>query len=180
MFRNGLWCSGTEPVNGIDPTFDSYHPYSCNVCKRCSLTNTKLFKCTKCLVMLYCSRDHQKIDWKAHKKWCNVFSECRDVVPRPTDIDSWRFCSKRLQQLMTQRMKIRLHTSTIQYAFMRPRCRICFAATSDGDVELITCPRCCGVALCKACYKKGGKDDNLFHSMDKNPRNMCDEHLLNW
>jgi hypothetical protein len=162
MFCNGTWFSGTAPMNGIEPSHDSYHPYACNVCKRCPLTNTKLFKCTKCRVMLYCSREHQKADWKAHKKWCKVFSECRDMVPRPTDIDSWRDCSDRLRYLMSQGMQIQLHTSLIQYALMQPRCRICFAAASDENTELITCPKCCGVALCETCYKKEEKMATCF------------------
>lgn len=53
----------------IDPEFDVKDKF-CSVCeKRCQLQ-----KCTKCKVVLYCSRSCQKSDWPKHKKLCNPSS----------------------------------------------------------------------------------------------------------
>ncbi|KAI1302222.1 putative MYND domain protein [Xylaria venustula] len=40
---------------------------TCNGCKK---TSADLKKCAKCSTTLYCSRECQKSDWKAHKKIC--------------------------------------------------------------------------------------------------------------
>ncbi|KAL2070004.1 hypothetical protein VTL71DRAFT_14684 [Oculimacula yallundae] len=38
----------------------------CAVCKKTEGT----FKCSRCKVTFYCGREHQKVDWKVHKKVC--------------------------------------------------------------------------------------------------------------
>ncbi|XP_072166397.1 egl nine homolog 1-like [Diadema setosum] len=41
-------------------------PDSCAVCGE----SQKLMRCAKCMSVAYCSREHQKQDWKKHKKTC--------------------------------------------------------------------------------------------------------------
>ncbi|GAW13665.1 hypothetical protein ANO14919_030540 [Xylariales sp. No.14919] len=41
---------------------------TCNSCKKAS---SELKRCAKCSTTLYCSRNCQKTDWKAHKKICS-------------------------------------------------------------------------------------------------------------
>lgn len=48
-----------------------------NECNTCKKTDVDLKKCAKCQTTLYCSRDCQKADWKAHKKVCNSNSQNR-------------------------------------------------------------------------------------------------------
>ncbi|KAK8018115.1 hypothetical protein PG991_007305 [Apiospora marii] len=48
-----------------------------NECNTCKKTGIDLKKCAKCQTTLYCSRDCQKDDWKAHKKVCNSNSQNR-------------------------------------------------------------------------------------------------------
>jgi len=39
-------------------------------CVVCSISNEKLLRCSQCKCVFYCSREHQKIDWKKHKSQC--------------------------------------------------------------------------------------------------------------
>lgn len=38
-------------------------------CKVCSSTKN-LLRCARCKITLYCSKEHQKLDWKRHKMYC--------------------------------------------------------------------------------------------------------------
>eukprot|EP00511_Aplanochytrium_stocchinoi_P005534 CAMPEP_0204823866 /NCGR_PEP_ID=MMETSP1346-20131115/1937_1 /ASSEMBLY_ACC=CAM_ASM_000771 /TAXON_ID=215587 /ORGANISM="Aplanochytrium stocchinoi, Strain GSBS06" /LENGTH=361 /DNA_ID=CAMNT_0051950709 /DNA_START=64 /DNA_END=1146 /DNA_ORIENTATION=- len=44
-------------------------------CAQCHLTNVKVFKCSRCHSVTYCSRDHQKLHWKTHKPACALLNE---------------------------------------------------------------------------------------------------------
>ena len=40
------------------------------MCEFCSASEAKLFRCTKCYLAFYCSRDHQSKHWPHHKQYC--------------------------------------------------------------------------------------------------------------
>ena len=44
----------------------------CNICRQ---TEGKLLMCSCCHSVHYCSKEHQKQDWKQHKKQCNLLAE---------------------------------------------------------------------------------------------------------
>eukprot|EP01040_Poterioochromonas_malhamensis_P003007 gene3007-3194_t len=45
----------------------------CKVCgKALALDGTALMQCSQCKNVYYCSKEHQKQDWKSHKKYCIV------------------------------------------------------------------------------------------------------------
>lgn len=39
-------------------------------CYICNKTD-KLLRCARCKAIVYCSKEHQKFDWKRHKAYCN-------------------------------------------------------------------------------------------------------------
>lgn len=44
-----------------------------NTCQLCGVKEN-LLRCSKCKVTFYCSKQHQTLDWKAHKINCNILS----------------------------------------------------------------------------------------------------------
>ena len=74
-----------------------------------------------------------------------------------------------------------VHTTASQIYAMQPRCCKCFKAGCNPGVQLHTCPRCSGVAICDECVdgiKGGDKNSKLkkwqtFHNSMTN----CEEHL---
>eukprot|EP01084_Bolivina_argentea_P122312 216741_1 len=49
-----------------------------NMCNWCSKKMKSILKCKKCKAVNYCSRKHQKLDWKyTHKKQCKYYSKTR-------------------------------------------------------------------------------------------------------
>ncbi|KAF2188856.1 hypothetical protein K469DRAFT_702561 [Zopfia rhizophila CBS 207.26] len=38
------------------------------LCKVCGEMNAK--RCARCKVIVYCGKEHQKVDWKVHKRVC--------------------------------------------------------------------------------------------------------------
>lgn len=51
--------------------------------KNCSVCGSteKLFKCSRCKIMLYCSKEHQKLHWKYHKATCHPSPKNTDSTP---------------------------------------------------------------------------------------------------
>jgi hypothetical protein len=74
----GEWCSGEGILDPVPAMWQSYHPYACHACKRspCLVPDqnrgrpgvlSNLMTCSSCQVVKYCSKAHQKADWKDHK-----------------------------------------------------------------------------------------------------------------
>eukprot|EP01029_Cantina_marsupialis_P001853 TRINITY_DN11687_c0_g1_i1.p1 TRINITY_DN11687_c0_g1~~TRINITY_DN11687_c0_g1_i1.p1 ORF type:complete len:291 (-),score=40.62 TRINITY_DN11687_c0_g1_i1:162-1034(-) len=54
-------------------TMTTFVPHRCNAIN-CKSKNKKLFSCSGCSCVYYCSKDCQKQDWKRHKIECNHLS----------------------------------------------------------------------------------------------------------
>ncbi|KAJ8963835.1 hypothetical protein NQ314_005350 [Rhamnusium bicolor] len=48
------------------------------ICSVCGISEN-LLRCARCKVTLYCSKDHQKQDWKKHKVTCTKFQNVESV-----------------------------------------------------------------------------------------------------
>ncbi|KAJ3253523.1 hypothetical protein HK103_000492 [Boothiomyces macroporosus] len=50
------------------------------VCFAKDCNQTKVFACNNCKIALYCGKEHQKQEWKVHKKMCGEMAILKDVV----------------------------------------------------------------------------------------------------
>ena len=197
-----------QPGAAIDPKYDTYHPFACHVCKRGPLQKVKLSKCSGCHILKYCCREHQKLDWGKHKQFCKRVSQIKkqrrdDIVVN--DKASWKedntYMTNRLVSITS------IHTVECGMYPMQPRCQKCYKAEADMPKpaskngssnsnspkgsnptppnELIPCPRCYGVAMCRSCLESendgnGKSNDKLtpkqFHANADNSLE-CDHHL---
>ncbi|XP_030747271.1 programmed cell death protein 2 [Sitophilus oryzae] len=74
VFRSSLsrendFYSFVPPTIDYDPEFDALYRQLCCLCEACGIPAEK--QCSKCRKVLYCSKEHQVIDWKSrHKTSC--------------------------------------------------------------------------------------------------------------
>ena len=61
-------------------TAPKYYWGCCMVCKHAGSKNEPLKRCARCSCMFYCSKEHQKLDWKQHKKLCSYLSTAAEEV----------------------------------------------------------------------------------------------------
>jgi uncharacterized C2H2 Zn-finger protein len=47
----------------------------CVVCGR----DDRLLRCSRCKSVFYCTKEHQKLDWKRHKRLCPRLSDCMSL-----------------------------------------------------------------------------------------------------
>jgi MYND finger len=204
--KDTRWYSGPPPKH-IHPVFQSYHPYACHSCKRGPLTNTKLFVCTQCHIIKYCSKKCQQSDWNFHKDWCQRFRRlCQNekldtfLLAEYHSFKAWHKHMNDMTIFLMQEMKVEPHSIELDIVLSQPRCRKCFQAglqMVDGKkmchnvIKLTTCPKCMGVALCNHCLEQGlssvediktmtlEQSISIFHSnTNNNPEDECLNHLL--
>ena len=181
MFSNGTWVSGVGICQPINPQFDVTHPYTCAVCKRGSFTNgMKLSNCSQCRVVKYCCREHQREDWKSHKAFCKAYVGLKNSndadyneLQNPPDMQTWLTLSQRVTNKVERQIRSGLHSRDIQLVALQPRCHNCLVAGSADNVELVTCPKCHDVSLCKECYMN---DEVSFHGEGDRGRVECEYH----
>lgn len=183
MFRNGQWMSNSNFSNTMTPEWDSYHPHSCNACKRGSLQNLNLKRCAGCKVVKYCCQDHQKKDWSTHKKWCKAFAKCSsdESEEKAIDLAEWtRRQSETNLKLMRMMGEDLRHSNYIQIPPCQPHCRKCFRTGRNSEVDLVACPSCNGVALCMSCLGDENEQQHTttweaFHNGDQQE---CESYLI--
>ena len=61
-------------------TAPKYYWGCCQVCKRAGTKGEPLKRCSRCNCLFYCSKEHQKSDWKYHKKVCSYLSTAAEEV----------------------------------------------------------------------------------------------------
>ena len=176
MFRKGKWASSEDIDEKMPPQYDSYHPYCCNVCKRGGLQNVSLLRCTGCKVMKYCTRKHQKHDWPNHKQWCKAFSRVAkdETEDKTMDQAEWNRRSMDTNLKLMRTMGDLRHTNDIQVSGVRPHCHRCFRSDRIPGVDLVVCPNCSGIAVCKDCL---GEEDVTSAAMHKGGKEECEQYL---
>ena len=55
------------------------------ICEEQDREDRKLFKCTACLFVKYCSQECQRLDWKRHKRYCSVYQKRDEFGTVPSE-----------------------------------------------------------------------------------------------
>ncbi|KAF7703595.1 egl nine homolog 1-like [Silurus meridionalis] len=98
---------------GADPDQDRQY---CELCGKME----NLMKCARCRSSFYCSKDHQKQDWKKHKQVCKQ----AENIPRPPQPESTQVCrdnSKKEQEPLQKQQNIPEKSAGFSKARVDPR-----------------------------------------------------------
>lgn len=49
------------------------------ICQKCATAKGKLLRCSRCLVVFYCSKEHQISDFREHKEDCAFIKKAREA-----------------------------------------------------------------------------------------------------
>lgn len=123
----------------------------CHVCKEFS---SDLKQCSGCKTFLYCSREHQRRDWREHKQLCKVIQLTNNTVSYEIgcSIQEWKRYRLELQVKWRGLLKRKLFAYENQ-VWMFPRaCGQCFSKKGLKD-----CRKCLNVAYCCAEHEKAQK-----------------------
>ena len=136
----------------------SYFSRYCQVCRRSLLCGKPLNICSGCKRVYYCSKEHQREDWKEHKVLCKL---CPPVNDTPlADWKEWRaklmndFNSIQGRAALTGKPLTGDNFARYQHKYLnQPHCTSCFIQS-----ELITCGKChvvmhCDAAKCRQKFK---------------------------
>jgi hypothetical protein len=84
------------PVEEAKENFAAFGAALLRACAVCDARPEKLDRCSRCKVTWYCCRQHQKTDWKRHRKECNAqFSEAATQVERKLLVSDFNQARKR-------------------------------------------------------------------------------------
>ncbi|KZC09337.1 PREDICTED: protein msta, isoform A-like [Dufourea novaeangliae] len=125
------------------------------VCAVCGKTATN--RCSACETVYYCSKEHQKKDWKKHTEVCTPYKLAEDSIlgrhyVATRNIKVGEIILKDDQSLLAGPM----HNSV-------PVCLGCFTAL-DKDIA-VPCPKC-GWPLCRNCKNHGLECDFTISRKD--------------
>lgn len=153
-----------------------------NLCHVCKIPSEQLKICGNCKTLAYCSKEHQKQDWKLHKDLCKVISS--------TENDFSDFPVKTYEDFQTIRYirctawQNRLNRPLENFEnqmWMFPRvCAVCYSK----DVKL-DCKNCISVLYCSAEHQTNYRDmhrhycDLLKLSIDFDIHQIVNEFKIN-
>ncbi|KAJ8921030.1 hypothetical protein NQ315_015826 [Exocentrus adspersus] len=122
-----------------------YYSTLCHVCKE---RTPDLKRCSRCRVVAYCSKEHQKADWKYHKELCKAITKTdsgENGLDR-LEVRDWVEFRKYniLRAHLWQKELGRALKTFESQMWMFPRaCAVCFSKNIKLD-----CPSCLSVSYC--------------------------------
>ena len=72
------------PEGGELLTAPKYYWGCCMVCRQVGTASAPLKRCAGCSCIFYCSREHQKLHWKEHKRMCQYLASAAEEVGADT------------------------------------------------------------------------------------------------
>lgn len=166
-------------------TAPKYYWGCCMICKKGGSKNDPLKRCSRCSCMFYCSKEHQKLDWKQHKKLCSYLSTAAEEVgadlffgqelefedeednepnQKTKNWQSWtkfRVNAAKMSEILIGRSLEPFEKEV----FLFPKaCRLCRLAKKDG---MLDCGDCTGVTYCSSQHM----EEHVF----KHKESFCSE-----
>lgn len=150
----------TEIFEMIQQKIFRFMPNACNICKKVESKNDtvyyveKLYRCSRCQIVCYCSSEHQEKDYKRHQNICKavkVASEKLIFNSKLSFKQNLVFQLKILEELL-QRELNGYETDLILY---RKRCHVC----DKIDNSVLKCQKCHATSFCSQ-HKDADHDCN--------------------
>jgi len=158
--------------NGELYSASHYYWSCCYVCSRKSSQGNVMKRCSRCKCVSYCCQEHQKQNWKEHKRLCKYLSTAAANVEQynffsgfnSEDMESWK--TFRMNAIKTCEI---LLSTTLTLAekeiFLFPRaCRTCNATQET----MYDCTVCYCVSYCSPQHKQEHEEEHK--SMCRNLR----------
>ncbi|KAF5291874.1 hypothetical protein FQA39_LY14211 [Lamprigera yunnana] len=140
---------------------DFYYPSVCHFCKEIP---EKLQRCSSCKTVGYCSKDHQKLDWRTHKGTCKAIALTTIEPKSNCDFKEWENYRLNIQLKWKTILKRELYPYECQM-WMFPRvCAYCYSKSNLTD-----CASCLNVAYCSEEHK----DKHVLHSKFCKSLRLC-------
>lgn len=163
--------SASKPVSKVDEAEleyqlvqrDIFLSYVCHVCKLLESSKCSLKKCSKCKMISYCSKEHQRQHWSAHKDFCKVISEiCKcnrmtNLFEKAVGIspDQYRYYRNHYVNECTKELGRELYLWEKEMIYYPQVCHTCYE--SDRQ-KLTTCQKCHHVSYCQLSHLKPDHD----------------------
>ncbi|KAG5883228.1 hypothetical protein JTB14_011420 [Gonioctena quinquepunctata] len=144
----------------MDSVFNYNLFFNGNLCHVCKKQNETLKTCSTCKAIAYCSREHQKIDWKKHKELCSIISNTNHLFDNFSvkTYEDFVKMKKTSYLLLKKKLQRNLYAYEEQMC-MSPRvCEFCFFRKVTTYCEI-----CRNVSYCSEEHKKSHRDQHKKH-----------------
>jgi len=137
--------------------------YVCHVCKSLASSSSSLKKCSNCKMISYCSKEHQKENWAAHKDLCKVISKiCKqnsmtNLFGKAVGIspDEYRYYRSHCINKCEKELGRELYLWEKEMICFPQVCHTCY----ESDTQKLTaCQKCHHVSYCKLSHLKTDHD----------------------
>jgi splicing suppressor protein 51 len=137
--------------------------YVCHVCKSLASSSCCLKKCSNCKMISYCSKEHQKEHWGAHKDLCKVISKiCKqnrmpNLFGKAVGIspDEYRYYRSHCINKCEKELGRELYLWEKEMICYPQVCHTCYESDTQ---KLTTCQKCHHVSYCKLSHLKTDHD----------------------
>ena len=137
--------------------------YVCHVCKSLVSSSSSLKKCSNCKMISYCSKEHQKEHWAAHKDLCKVISKiCKqngmtNLFGKAMGIspDEYRYYRSHCINKCEKELGRELYLWEKEMICFPQVCHTCYESDTQ---KLTTCQNCHHVSYCKLNHLKTDHD----------------------
>lgn len=137
--------------------------YVCHMCKSLASSSSSLKKCSNCKMISYCSKEHQKENWAAHKDLCKVISKiCKqngmtNLFGKAVGIspDEYRYYRSHCINNCEKELGRELYLWEKEMICFPQVCHTCYESDTQ---KLTTCQKCHHVSYCKLSHLKTDHD----------------------